>query len=194
MQSVIEARAEQTNAAVGESTPWHFYTGKRTPAEVRTGRVFGQFYADLVRRMRPYNVIEFGAAFGVSGMYWTAALEAEHRGQLHSFEVNPDWAAIAEQNMAAVGTRFQMTIGAFEEHAQSVNGVDIAFIDAVHTREWVMPQFDLVASRCRSGAIILLDDIDFSEDMRSCWRELALDPRVVGSVALSDHLGVVELR
>jgi predicted O-methyltransferase YrrM len=154
-QGVIQSRAERTNVEVGESLPWHFNSGKRIPAQVSTGPVYGQFYADLRRRKRPDNVIEFGTASGVSGMYWTCTLDAAGHGQLHSFEVNPDWAAVASRNMAAVGTRFHLTVGAFEDYAHAVKEVDIAFIDAVHTKEWVISQFDLVASRCRTGAIVL---------------------------------------
>lgn len=194
MQDAIEARAAATNDAVGESKPWHFYSGSRTPHQVRSAQVFGQFYADIVRRKRPEVVLEFGAAFGVSGMYWSAALEEQGSGRLHSFEINPEWAAVAQENIAAVGDRFDLTVGAFEDHADSVAGVDVAFIDAVHTSEWVKPQFDLVVERCSPRAVILLDDIDFSEDMRECWRDLATDSRVVGSVALSGHCGVLELR
>lgn len=192
-QDAIEERAAATNNEVGATKPWHFYSGTRTPHQVRTARVFGQFYADLVQRRRPDVVLEFGAAFGVSGMYWVAALESVDNGRLYSFEINPEWAAVADANMAAMGSRYDLTVGAFEDGVDTVSKVDVAFVDAVHTSDWVEPQFELVVERCKPGALILLDDIDFSDDMRECWRGLAADPRVAGSVALSGHLGVIEL-
>jgi predicted O-methyltransferase YrrM len=51
----------------------------------------------------------------------------------------------------------------------------------------------LVVSRCRPGAIIVLDDIDFSPDMAGAWEKVSQDPRVVASLSVTKRAGVVEL-
>ena len=193
-EAQIEQRVTAADATAGHTKASHLYGDTtRRPNQVRSNRMLGRFFADLVRRRQPETVIEFGSAFGVSGMYFTAALEAVGRGHLYSFEMNQEWAKIAGDNMAAIGDRYTLTVGTFEDDADLVEDVGLAFIDAVHTREWVMPQFDLVIKHCRPGALVLFDDIDFSAEMREVWTEVATDPRVAGSVAVSDHVGVVQL-
>ncbi len=69
----------------------------------------------------------------------------------------------------------------------------LAFIDAIHTSAFVEPQFELVARRLSPGGLIVLDDIDFSPDMWSCWQKLREDRRVLASAEL-DRVGLVELQ
>lgn len=193
-ENLIEELSAETDE-LGDFQAWNVYGKvKRKPNQVRSSRILGRFYADMVRRLRPMNVVEFGTAFGVSGMYFTAALRQLGAGRLWTFEPNVSWARLAEKNLAAVGGDFVLTPGTFEENIDCIPGpVDLALIDAVHTSEWVESQFDLVVERCRPGAVVLLDDIDFSDDMRRCWKKLARDPRGRGSVAVAGHLGVIEV-
>jgi predicted O-methyltransferase YrrM len=158
----------------------------------------GNFFAYLVKLKKPSTIVEVGTAFGVSGMYWLSGLESNDHGRLVTFEPNRIWAEIARRNLSAIGKRFQLVIGTFEENLDSYLGgedkIDIAFIDAIHTSEWVVPQFNLVAERLASGGLILFDDINFSSDMASCWSSIAHEHRVKASVVLSKHVGLVECR
>lgn len=111
----------------------------------------GNLFANLVKKRKPSVIVEFGTAFGVSGMYWIAGLEANNYGELLTFEPNKVWAEIARKNLSAIGSRFQLVIGTFEENIDLYLGhdrrIDIAFIDAIHTSEFVIPQFKLVIDR-----------------------------------------------
>jgi predicted O-methyltransferase YrrM len=130
-------------------------------------------------------------------MYWLSGLEMNAAGRLLTFEPNKVWAPIARGNLDAIGTRFELTVGTFEENIdrmlRSGEQIDIAFIDAIHTSEFVVPQFQIVAARLAPGGLVLLDDIDFSDDMRSCWELLRGDSRVAASVEV-DRVGVLEFR
>jgi hypothetical protein len=68
----------------------------------------------------------------------------------------------------------------------------MAFIDAIHTSAFVMPQLERVVARCNDHALVVLDDIDFSDDMRDCWHRVSRDPRFVSSVALGQRVGMLE--
>lgn len=57
----------------------------------------------------------------------------------------------------------------------------------------VIPQLDLVISRAKKGAIIILDDINFSEDMKQCWKEVSRDSRFISSVEFGNRVGILEL-
>src|SRR5688500_9842341 len=114
----IERLAEQAND-LGPQPLWSGYPpATRGPTrradDVRTARAMGELYTRLVERRRPEIIVEFGAAFGVSGMYWLAGIEANGAGQLLSFEPNAAWAHVAQENLACIGTRFRLTVGTFE--------------------------------------------------------------------------------
>lgn len=168
----------------------------RSVRQVSTGKLCGRLLAQLVRRLRPGVVVEFGTAFGVSGMHWLAGLEAVGAGRLYTFEPNEAWAALAMTNLAAISTRYEAVIGTFEdrvaEHLQP-GDIDIAFIDAIHTGEFVDRQFEIVRDFAHPGAVVVFDDIAFSPDMADCWHRIAHGGDVVASATVGRRLGVVEL-
>jgi len=176
---------------------YHGRSPQRMPSQVRSSPTMCSFFSHLVRVRKPEVVVEFGTAFGVSGMYWLSALEDNHRGRLIGFEPNEGWAAVAEKNLAAVGSRFTLVRGTFEESIDAAlkegEKIDIALIDAIHTDTFVLPQFEMVVGRLAHGGLVLLDDIHF-KGMNGCFERIAIDPRVASSAILCDHVGIVEVR
>jgi predicted O-methyltransferase YrrM len=200
----IESLARETNA-LGPQPLWEGYAANdanaggstRTPDKVRTAAAIGDLFTSLVIQRRPRTVVEFGAAFGVSGMYFLAGLEANGAGTLLTFEPNRTWARRAENNLKSIGNKFTLTVGTFEDHIDAClapgQRIDLAFIDAIHTKQFVIPQLELVLARSSSKALVILDDIDFSPDMRECWREAAADGRFSSALELGNRAGVLEL-
>jgi predicted O-methyltransferase YrrM len=142
-------------------------------------------------------IVEFGTAFGVSGMYWLSGLETNGSGHLFTYDPNENWLTVARDNLSAVSSKFTSTLGTFEENVDRTLGerrVDVAFIDAIHTPEFVRPQFELVAERLTPGGVVIVDDIHFSPEMASLWTQLARDSRVLASCALSGRAGLLQLR
>ena len=197
----IETLAARTQAR-GTMPVWDAYPDAfpktRAPDDMRTNPLTGRFYSQLVRLRRPQVVVEFGAAFGVSGMYWLAGLEAAGGGELLSFEPNRAWAEIASENLRAVSPRFTLTVGTFEDHVDGLlaggRRIDLAFVDGIHTREWVMPQVDRIHRHLAPGGLVVLDDINLTDGMRGCWRELSQDARFRAAVRLDERVGLLEAR
>lgn len=199
LTSKIETLASQTNK-LGEQPLWEGYQSEgatRNANQVRTKNIMGNFYAELITQRKPDIVVEFGAAFGVSGMYWLAGLEANRCGKLLSFEPNQIWADIARKNMQAISDRFMLEVGTFEENIDKHLGegekIDIAFIDAIHTPEFVVPQLNLVHERTAPGSIIIIDDVNFSPSMEQCWRDIAQESRFTTSAYLGKRVGILEV-
>jgi predicted O-methyltransferase YrrM len=200
--SKIEKLAQQTHS-LGAQPLWEGYAGNnvggptRLPNEVRTQPSMGNLFTYLVRQRRPSIVVEFGTAFGVSGMYFLAGLESNRKGKLLTFEPNRAWATIARRNLAQLSDRFELVVGTFEQNVGSLmpsgQGIDMALIDAVHTSEFVVPQLEIVISKSNSRALIILDDIDFSKDMSECWEVVATDRRFSASASIGKRVGIVEL-
>ena len=201
----IAARAEERGALPiweGYSTVEKYPASTRQGAtrssnQVRTGPKIGQFFTWLVLAIKPSAIVEFGTAFGVSGMYWLAGLKLNEKGHLFTFEPNTAWAKIARGNLSKISDRFTLTEGTFEENlavlADQGASINLAFIDAIHTSEFVYTQLDLVLKHAAPGAVIVLDDIDFSTDMRSCWDAISHDERFAAAAELNG-IGVIELK
>lgn len=199
----IERLALETNK-LGPQPLWSGYGSNnaggptREPDVVRTSDLIGDFYTCLVKKRRPRIIVEFGTAFGVSGMYFLAGLEINKEGRLLTFDPNHIWAELARKNLSEISQRFNLTIGTFEENIDNClpegRAIDIAFIDAIHTKEIVIPQLDIVVKKSSPKALILLDDINFSESMKECWEEVSADKRFSASAALGSRVGILELK
>lgn len=202
----IEAIATETQS-LGEKPLWEGFsqiknyptniTAGRTSNQVRTNSDVGRFYAWAATDKKPNLIVEFGTAFGVSGMYWLAGIEANGSGHMLTFEPNPIWADIARSNLARISDKFTLTVGTFEDNLAVVDQfpakIDMAFIDAIHTSDFVFAQLDLVERRCAPGAIIILDDITFSDDMRACWRTVSKRDRYTAIAEIGGRSGLIEL-
>ncbi len=199
----IEKIAQQTNQ-LGQQPLWSGYEGynirggsTRAPNNVRTSAKFGNLYTYLVQKNKPNIIVEFGTAFGVSGMYFLAGLESNNQGQLLTFEPNDIWRKTAEQNLSKIGSRFNSILGTFEEkidyNLPENQSIDIAFIDGIHSKEFVIPQLEIIMDKASERAIIILNDINFSDSMKDCWSEVSKDPRFSSSVDLGGRVGILEI-
>ena len=202
----IESRAQASNS-LGPRPLWSGYRsltnyptdtkGTRSSNDVRSAPTMGRFFAWIAAERKPDVIVEFGTAFGVSGMYWLAGLNAAATGTLFTFEPNADWASIADANLSAISHRYRLTVGTFEDHVASTldgRGIDIAFVDAIHTDGFVTAQYAVLKRYLRKGALVLFDDIGFSEEMRSCWARIAVGPEVIASARLEHRLGILEFQ
>jgi len=176
--------------------PWAQAALSRTPDQVRSQAEIGCLFAWLAVRRGPRLIVEFGTAFGISAMYWGAGLDQVESGRLLTFEPNEVWHAIAAARLAEFSSRAIPVLGTFEDkiagHLENGETIDIAFVDAIHTSDFVTPQVEMLIARLTPGGLIILDDISFSDDMRQCWQRWANDPRVTASVAVADRVGILE--
>lgn len=166
-----------------------------TVSDVSSPPIQGDLYAWLVEQRRPETVVEFGSGFGVSGMYFAAGLEANQCGHLYSFEINERWAQVAEHAIAEISRRFTLTRGSFEDHVHVVPGrIDLAFVDGIHTYDFVMKQWQILQPRMSPGGLVLFDDISYGQGMREAWLEISRSATVAGGVEFRHRLGLVECR
>jgi predicted O-methyltransferase YrrM len=202
----IENLASKTNN-YGSQPLWEGYISgdpdnkrgnTRKSDQVRTDKDMGCFYTDLVCNKKPSIIVEFGTAFGISGMYFLSGLEKNGSGHMFTYEPNEIWAGFARHNLNEIGSRFKSTIGTFEENIDKDlvdnKKIDLAFIDAIHTSKFVFSQLDIIIQHSRSGTIIILDDINFSSDMQSCWETLSKDDRFIASAYVGNRVGIVEMK
>ena len=70
--------------------------------------------------------------------------------------------------------------------------VDYAFLDADHTVEEFIARFTTLQPHLADGAVVVLDDINWTPGMRRAWAEISARDRVATSVRLR-RMGVVVL-
>ena len=207
MSGKIETLADRSDS-LGPKPLWAGYenvqnyptttkNAQRRANAVRTKQALGRTFTWLAKQRMPAGIVEFGTAFGVSGMYWLAGLEMAQSGRLYTFEPNEIWAEIAKGNLAQISDRFLLTIGTFEENAATVlspSSIDIAFVDAIHTGEFVYAQYEILRTYLKPHALVVFDDISFSRDMHDCWLDIANRPEVLTSLTLNTRVGIIELK
>jgi hypothetical protein len=91
-----------------------------------------------------------------------------------------------------------LTRGTFEDHVSNVvpGHIDLAFVDGIHTYEFVMAQFDTLRPRMAPGGVMAFDDIDFKRAgsrMRDAWENIAADPCVISAVEINGRVGLAEM-
>ena len=158
------------------------------------------FLMRLVRELRPRSCLELGTGFGLSALYQAAALELNRAGTLTTLEGAPDYAAIAEQGFSVLGLdqRVALEVGPITETLGRVAAraapIDFAFVDADHTEEATMEQFDAMLPHLSAAAVLVIDDVSWERGgMTRAWREigrharvsLALDLRRIGVAVVS---------
>jgi predicted O-methyltransferase YrrM len=157
--------------------------------------LLGRFLTRLVRELSPRSCLELGTGFGVSSAYQAAALELNGQGRLVSLDVE-DMAAIAAPGLARLGLseRVELVGGRIEETLAGAcvraAPIDYALLDSDHTEKGTLGDFDAMLPHLADGAVLVLDDVNWTEGMRRAWQTIAGHERVVAAVELR-RLGIV---
>jgi predicted O-methyltransferase YrrM len=160
---------------------------------------WGRFLLRLVRELAPQSCLELGTGLGISTAYQAAALELNGSGRLTTLESAPNYAAIAEHGLSALGlaARARVEVGPIDDTLPDILAraapIDFAYLDADHTEEATVRHFDAVLPHLSAGAIVVLDDISFTSEMWNAWIAIGRRDRVSTSLALN-RMGVVAVR
>lgn len=151
----------------------------------------------LIRELAPRRCLELGTAFGISGAYQAAALELNGAGALTTLEGAREWAEIAEGGFAELGLkRVETLVGPIEEtfaKAATPGPFEYVFVDAEHSEAAILSYFDLMLPHLSGGAVVVFDDIDWSEGVWSAWRSISGHERVSTGFGLG-RMGVAMIR
>jgi predicted O-methyltransferase YrrM len=182
----IEARRAELSS--GDVSPFVCWTS--------VAPVWGRFLMRMVRELSPRSCLELGTGFGISAAYQAAALELNGAGTLTTVERIEGLAAVAEEGFSRLGLedRIELRIGATDDWLGGVlhgmGEIDYAFLDADHTAEGTLAHFTALLPYLREGAIVVLDDINWTEGMRRAWKSIAGNQRVSGTLKLR-RVGIV---
>lgn len=154
-----------------------------------------RFLLRLVRELAPGSCLELGTGFGISTAYQAAALDLNEAGRIVSLDV-AGMTEIAAPALGRLGLadRIELVPGRIEETlAGALDGtapVDYALLDADHTEEGTLRPFEALLPSLADGAVVVIDDINWTDEMRRAWARAREHPTVRLAVG-ARRLGVV---
>jgi predicted O-methyltransferase YrrM len=131
----------------------------------------------LARARRATRCLEMGTCVGVSGSYLCAAMELHGGGALRSLEGYEDRAAVARDTFARLGfDDARVHVGRFHRTlttALAEGPFDLAFVDGHHDGAATIAYTDEIRRASTPGAVLVLDDISWSHDIRDAWERIS---------------------
>jgi predicted O-methyltransferase YrrM len=191
----IEAHRRQLPSALGASGQ-----DSRDPAErmaeatealkwMSLPPIFGRFLLRLVRELAPRSCLELGTGFGISTAYQAAALELNGAGAIVSLDIE-GMIDHAEPTLSRLdlGHRVELRPGPIEETLAAARArsapIDYVLLDADHTEHGTVAAFDAILPDLSEGAVVVIDDINWTAEMRRAWRTIRGRERVAATLGL----------
>jgi len=137
----------------------------------------------LTSRLKPSSVLELGTNIGVSAAFLgTGLADGDDDGRILTLDVSPYRLRVAERLHAELGlTSIATRVGLFEDTLDGAIDeaapIDMAFIDGNHQYEPTLEYTDKILARCVEGAVVVYDDIRWSDGMKRAWADVCRDPR-----------------
>ena len=129
-------------------------------------------------KFKPKSVLELGTCVGISTAYLAAALEKNEMGELYTLEGSYDFSETAEANLLGLGLRDRVKFvrGLFDDTLDDVlkktDSWDYVFIDGHHDGDATWRYLQKIYPNLAEIALVILDDIRWSDDMLRVWEEI----------------------
>ena len=159
--AIAEAYAEKfTSPEDALSQSVHQQTLSHPKQHMISGRVQGKFLEFLSRLMKPRRVLEIGTFTGYSALALAKGLAED--GIVHTIEIRPEEADIAEQNFNLLNAKDKIILhrgDAREILAGLTETWDLVFIDADKTG--YVEYYKMIFPALRQGGLIVADNVLF---------------------------------
>lgn len=194
----LRRRLESSDRVIDVALPNHRGATKPAPlGETCRTRSKKRPWVDLLlalaRTAPPARAVELGSCMGISTAYLAAGLRLGGAVQLVSLEGAPALAELTAKNLAELGLDgVRVEAGLFATTlapALAGGGVGLAFVDGHHQEEPTLAYFDQLTGHLTDPAVVVFDDIRWSEGMERAWTSLRADPRVSVVVDI-DRVGI----
>jgi predicted O-methyltransferase YrrM len=155
----------------------------------------GQLLFRVARHYRPGTIVELGTSLGLSTAYLAAGAPD---AKVWTIEGSPAIAKTAADNLRGLGLdNVEVSTGNFDDLLEPLLGkigpVELAFVDGNHRRDPTLRYFDSLMHHSGRSAVLIFDDIHWSQEMEQAWESIRNDPRVYLTIDLF-FFGFVFLR
>jgi predicted O-methyltransferase YrrM len=148
---------------------------------------FGKLFYRLIKRFKPYNILELGTSLGLTTLYMAKANPA---ARLVTFEGCPQTAQIARENFKNQGvSNVEIVVGNIDDTLPDAlkrfpDGIDYAYFDANHRYEPTVRYFEECLPYSHNDSVFIFDDIYWSQEMTQAWTHIKSHPKVTLTVDL----------
>jgi predicted O-methyltransferase YrrM len=158
----------------GDEAAWSAATSERKASMLRdallpVSRDAGRFIYAVARSISAKRIVEFGTSFGISTIYFAAAVRDNGGGMVIGSELEGGKVAKANQHLAEAGlSQFADVRGgdALQTLRQTGGTVDLLFLDG--WKPMYPDVLKLLMPSLRQGAVVLADDVTlFPDDVAS---------------------------
>lgn len=156
---------------------------------------YAQLFFRIINQYKFQNILELGTSLGVTTAYLAST---SCKSKCATLEGSPEIAMIAHDNFKKLNlSNIELIEGNIDNTLpQALNllkKVDFALIDANHQSKAVLSYFEQIIQHSASNAILVIDDIYWSEDMELAWNTIKNHPKVTTTIDLF-QLGIVFLK
>jgi predicted O-methyltransferase YrrM len=137
----------------------------------------GRFLYGVARSIPAKRIVEFGTSFGVSTIYFAAALRDSGGGVVIGSELESGKVAKARQHLAQAGLAEFADVrpGDAMQTLRDPGGiVDVLFLDG--WKEMYLDVLRLLTPCLRPGSVVLADDVTLFPDQLATYLEYVRDP------------------
>jgi len=154
----------------------------------------GKLLCRLINYLNLNSVLELGTSLGISTAYLVAGSKSRKCITLEGCE---NTSAIARQTFEALQLEnIEMLTGNIDntlhKALDKLPEFDFVYIDANHTLEATIRYFELILPKLSSNAVVVIDDIYWSKEMKMSWEHLKTNPKVTSTFDLF-HFGIIFL-
>jgi predicted O-methyltransferase YrrM len=129
----------------------------------------------MSRAFKPKVTVEIGTSWGFGATHFALG---NPEGWVYTIELHQEFRDIFKSstyyqeisNVEIIPDSSSNAVHRFGE-----NSIELLFIDGNHTYEGAKEDYNNYFPKVREGGIILIDDIDFTDDMRRFWEEIKED-------------------
>ena len=176
-------------------------TSATTYGEISLGSkppLWALFLFKLIRNVQPTVAIELGTCIGISAAYQASAQQLNRKGRLISIEGSETIAGLARKNIESLHlNNVEILCGTFKEVLpkifKKISAADYVFIDGHHDEQATIAYFELLLPHLSPGAILVFDDISWSNGMRRAWEKIRKHSAVAFAVDLK-MLGICGMK
>lgn len=131
----------------------------------------------LIKEFKSLVAVELGTCLGISAAYQAAAQKLNEQGKFITLEGSPSFAKLSQNNLQQLGLdnasvitgRFQDNLIGVLENNKPINYV---FIDGHHDEFATISYFEQILPYLTPQAVIVFDDIRWSEGMLRTWKTI----------------------
>jgi len=150
--------------------------------------IWCQFLYLITKEIESPFVLEIGTNLGVSGGYFLEALKDKKNSYFVTMEGLKELCDIASNEFKNItnNQKYKIHQGLYESTFPKLleDSIDfnIIFLDGNHSEKATIYYFDTLKSKLIKPTIIILDDINWSQEMKNAWRIIKGDEMVSYSI------------